>query len=172
MLLQLLMYMNAAMEYLAAKNPGEEIVPSAMLYYKITDPVIDGSSVGQGEEREVNALKEIREDLRPTGLVNADERSFRHLDKKLISGKSDVIPITLKKDGTATSKSKVYTKEGFEQLTKEVTEVVCRLAEDILDGSALANPAVLKDDRTACDYCPFKSVCGFDPSIDGYMYRK
>jgi len=170
--LQLLMYMNAAMEYLAAKNPGEEIVPSAMLYYKITDPVIDGSSVGQGEEREVNALKEIREDLRPTGLVNADERSFRHLDKKLISGKSDVIPITLKKDGTATSKSKVYTKEGFEQLTKEVTEVVCRLAEDILDGSALANPAVLKDDRTACDYCPFKSVCGFDPSIDGYMYRK
>ena len=45
------------------------------------------------------------------------------------------------------------------------------LAEQILDGNAEANPAIWKD-KAACDHCPYKSVCGFDPSIDGYKYRK
>ena len=57
-------------------------------------------------------------------------------------------------------------------MTREVTDVVCRLAEDILDGKAEANPAAWKNDRTACDYCPYRSVCGFDLSIEGYNYRK
>ena len=34
----------------------------------------------------------------------------------------------------------------------------------------IMNPAVW-DDKAACDYCPYKGVCGFDPSIDGYEYR-
>ena len=48
------------------------------------------------------------------------------------------------------------------------------LAEEILDGNVEASPAVWKKDgdRTACDYCPYRSVCGFDPSIDGYQYRE
>ena len=25
---------------------------------------------------------------------------------------------------------------------------------------------------TACDYCSYRSVCGFDVKIDGYEYRK
>ena len=65
-----------------------------------------------------------------------------------------------------------YVYEGFKELTQEVTDVVCRLAEDILDGKAEANPAAWKNDRTACDYCPYRNVCGFDLSIEGYKYRK
>jgi ATP-dependent helicase/nuclease subunit B len=160
------MYMNAAMDYLAARNPGAEIVPSAMLYYRIIDPVIDGNNKG-GED----SLQLIRESLRPTGMINSDPVSYRHLDR-YVSGKSDVIPLKLKKDGDPGAGSSVYSAEGFKELTREVTDVVCRLAEDILDGKAEANPAAWKNDRTACDYRPYRSVCGFDLSIEGYNYRK
>ena len=71
-----------------------------------------------------------------------------------------------------TQYSSVYSAEGFKELTREVTSVVCRLAEDILDGKAEADPAAWKNNRTACDYCPYSSVCGFDLSIEGYKYRK
>ena len=168
--LQLLMYMNAAMEHLAACNPGKKIVPSAMLYYKITDPVIDGAETAAEDSAEA-ALKEIRAELRPTGMVNSDPASLKLLGAGG-TGKSDVIPVTLKKDGTPTAASHVYSQGEFEQLTREVEEVVCRLAEDILDGKAEASPAMWKDDKTACDYCPYRGVCGFDPSIEGYKYRK
>ena len=163
--LQLLMYMNAAMDYLAAQNPETDIIPSAMLYYRITDPVIDGNK-SSGDSLEL-----IRDSLRPTGMINSDPVSYRHLDRT-VTGKSDVIPLKLKKDGDPGAGSSVYSAEGFKELTREVTSVVCRLAEDILDGKAEADPAAWKNNRTACDYCPYSSVCGFDLSIEGYKYRK
>ena len=163
--LQLLMYMNAAMDYLAVRNPGTEIIPSAMLYYRIIDPVIDGN------KNDGDSLRAIRESLRPTGMINSDPASYRHLDR-YVSEKSDVIPLKLKKDGDPGAGSSVYSVDGFKELTREVTDVVCRLAEDILNGKAEANPAAWKDNKTACDYCPYRSVCGFDLSIEGYKYRK
>ena len=163
--LQLLMYMNAAMDYLAVRNPGTEIIPSAMLYYRIIDPVIDGN------KNDGDSLRAIRESLRPTGMINSDPASYRHLDR-YVSEKSDVIPLRLKKDGDPGAGSSVYSVDGFKELTREVTDVVCRLAEDILNGKAEANPAAWKDNKTACDYCPYRSVCGFDLSIEGYKYRK
>ena len=26
--------------------------------------------------------------------------------------------------------------------------------------------------RTACDYCPYRAICGFDPTLDGCTYRR
>ena len=72
-------------------------------------------------------------------------------------------------------KDKIPLPDLYEQLAEEVRRTACRLAEEILDGSAEAAPAVWKDtagkERTACDYCPYRGVCGFDPAIDGYGYR-
>ena len=103
-------------------------------------------------------------------MVNSDPESYERLDSEL-DGKSDVIPVTLKKNRDLAAASHVYSRGEFDELRREVTQVVCQLAEQILDGNAEANPAVWKD-KAACDYCPYKSVCGFDPSIDGYKYRK
>ena len=168
--LQLLMYMSAVLDNLSAGNPGTKIVPSAMLYYRIADPVIDGGDPDTGEAGGEDALTKIRSALRPTGMVNSDPESYERLDSEL-DGKSDVIPVTLKKNRDLAAASHVYSQGEFDELRREVTQVVCQLAEQILDGSAEANPAVWKD-KAACDYCPYKSVCGFDPSIDGYKYRK
>jgi len=180
--LQLLMYMEAVIRDLSGKNPGEKVVPSAMLYYRITDPVVSadkaagsaGGDDGGQVSAEEAALKAIRAELRPTGLVHSDPASYRRLDRH-IDGKSAVIPLTLKKDGEPGKGSRVYSLREFEQLAKEVRETVCRLADEILDGSTEAAPAIWKAgsaERTACDYCPYRGVCGFDPSISGYRYRE
>jgi ATP-dependent helicase/nuclease subunit B len=173
--LQLLMYMNAVINNLSDSNPDKEIIPAAMLYYKITDAVLDGGSAagetGDSDEPSDQTLAEIRAALRPTGLVNDDPSAYKLLDTG-IAGKSDVIPLSIKKDGSISGKSPhVFSTEGFKALSREVTDVVCKLAEGILDGNAAAEPAVWDKDKEACTYCPYKEVCGFDLSIDGYRYR-
>ena len=177
--LQLIMYMNAVLKDLAAANPGKEILPAAMLYYKITDAVLDGgSAVSDGSSQEEPAAESpseetmagIRAALRPTGMVNDDPASYTLLDTS-IAGKSDVIPLIAKNGKVTARGSHVFTTAGFEALSKEVNEVVCKLAEEILDGNASAEPAVWDKDKEACTYCPYKEVCGFDLSVDGYRYR-
>ena len=177
--LQLIMYMNAVLKDLAAANPGKEILPAAMLYYKITDAILDGgSAVSDGSSQEEPAaespseetLAGIRAALRPTGMVNDDPASYTLLDTS-IAGKSDVIPLIAKNGKVTARGSHVFTTAGFEALSKEVNEVVCKLAEEILDGNASAEPAVWDKDKEACTYCPYKEVCGFDLSVDGYRYR-
>ena len=39
--LQLVVYLNAAMELEAKKHPDKEIIPAGILYYQIQDPVLD-----------------------------------------------------------------------------------------------------------------------------------
>ena len=39
------------------------------------------------------------------------------------------------------------------------------------DDAAEARPA-LDGDRLPCSYCPYGTVCGFDPAIPGYEYRR
>ena len=173
--LQLVIYMNAVMRNLSGKTKGRKIVPSAMLYYQIKDPVLDPEKVKSAlsdPDPEGMILDKIHNELKPNGMVNADPDSYLHLDKDASAGyHSNVIPLSVKKDGTFGQGSAVYTKEEFEELTNTVRETVCRLAEEILEGKAAAEPAVWDKDRSACDYCPYRSVCGFDPSISGYRYR-
>ena len=43
----------------------------------------------------------------------------------------------------------------------------------ILGGDISASPYRLKakKEQTACTYCEYRDVCGFDPDIEGYAYR-
>ena len=42
---------------------------------------------------------------------------------------------------------------------------------EILDGNTAVNP-YKQGSRTACDYCPYHSICGFDQEVSGFGYRK
>lgn len=169
--LQLLLYMDAILEIERKKWTGREVVPAAMLYYQMIDPVLDAAEgtapVLPGKEVE----QRIRQKLRPTGMVNSAEDSLRMLDRTLVD-RSDVIPVSLKKDGTPKTGSTVYTTALFAELSETVQAKVCSLALEILAGNTAANPAQIDSNRTACDYCPFRNVCGFDRRIPGYHFRE
>lgn len=166
--LQLITYMETL---LGISSDGLESVPSALLYYRICDPVLDESPVkalSEKEDQEKEREQQVRKMLRPTGLVYEDEESIRHLDRQLVSGRdSDVIPAGRKKGGDFTSASRLIGREEYRGLADAAAQAMCRLASDILDGNVTAAP-VLLDKGSSCDYCPFREACGFDPRIPGY----
>jgi len=65
----------------------------------------------------------------------------------------------------------VANRERFDQLRKYVHKKVKDAGQEILDGEVGVEP-YKSGPKTACDYCPYHSVCGFDKKISGYDYRR
>ena len=164
--LQLVVYMNAALELEAKKHPGKQAVPAGMFYYHIEDPMVDGS----GTESEEEIRQAVLEELKPNGLVNDDPEIYGAMDTEL-SGSSAVIPVALKADGSLKATSKTASTEEFGTMSDYVKETVTKAGRRILGGDVAAAPYEL-DGRSGCDYCPYHMVCGFDARIPGFSYRK
>lgn len=166
--LQLVVYMNAAVELEKKKYPTGEVIPAGMFYYHIDDPVIEA----EGELSEEEIKEAILMELRPEGLVNSDEEIYRAMDEDF-EGKSQVIPITLKKDGgLSASGSHVASSEEFEVMQEYANTKIVRSAQSIYDGDIQVNPYVAGALESSCSYCPYHCVCGFDRKIPGFHYRK
>nr|MCR5233755.1 PD-(D/E)XK nuclease family protein [Lachnospiraceae bacterium] len=71
--LQLVVYLNAAMEML-----GENSVPAGIFYYHVDDPVIRDDSGDDPDESMIN--EEIFKQLKMKGLVNSDPKIYRLMD--------------------------------------------------------------------------------------------
>lgn len=164
--LQLVVYLNAAVEILKKKHPAEEIIPAGVFYYHIDDPVIEGS----GGETDVEIYEQILDKLKLDGLVNESDRIYEAMDTG-IAGKSKVIPVGFTKDGALTKTSKTATGEEFALISDYVSHLVQRLGQQIVEGEVKVNPYQLKD-KEACTYCSYGSVCGYDGRIPGYAHRK
>ncbi|MFR3752879.1 MAG: PD-(D/E)XK nuclease family protein [Enterocloster sp.] len=85
--LQLVVYMDAAVEMEERRHPDKEVVPAGIFYYHIGDPIADKQE-GM-DERDIE--KQILKQLRMNGLVNSELDIIRHLDRE-IEKESDVIP--------------------------------------------------------------------------------
>ncbi|MBQ7781014.1 MAG: helicase-exonuclease AddAB subunit AddB [Lachnospiraceae bacterium] len=164
--LQLVVYMNAALDKEQRKHPDKEVIPAAMLYYHVYDPVTAADTELTPEE--INAA--ILEQLRAGGVVNSEDDIAKRLDGET-EGKSDVIPIEYKKDGSLSSRSSVMTGEELAEISAFVNKKVRTLGREILDGNIAVNPCE-SGTENACTYCSFKGVCGFEGNIPGYQYRK
>lgn len=164
--LQLVVYMNAAMEREKKKHPDKEVIPAAMLYYQVHDPVTAADTPLTPEE--INAA--ILEKLRTEGVVNSEEDIIRRLDGEA-EGKSDAIPVEYKKDGSLSARSSVMSSEELAEISAFVNKKVRTLGKEILEGNIAVNPCESSTEN-ACLYCPYKGVCGFEGNSCGYSYRK
>ena len=104
--LQLVVYMNAAMELESRKHPDKEIVPAALLYYHIDDPTIE--TPVELTQEQIN--EEILTKLRMNGVVNSDPAVVERLDR-FLQDKSKVIPVEKKKDGSFSARSGILSRE-------------------------------------------------------------
>ena len=163
--LQLVVYMNAAMEVEAKKHPNKEIVPAALLYYHIDDPTVESPVELTDEEINSKLLKE----LRMNGVVNESLDVVERLDRYM-QDKSDVIPVGKKKDGSFTAASSVMTREELKVVSDYVNVKVREIGRGILDGRIAVDPYE-KGQSGSCTYCAYKRVCGFDRNIPGYDMR-
>lgn len=163
--LQLVVYMNAALELEAKRHPEKNIVPAAILYYHVADPMVETDGKESVEELNQRILME----LRTKGVVNSREDIIQRLDR-FIGSKSDVIPVEKKKDGSLGARSSVMSSEELEVVSGYVSEKVRSIGREILQGHKECSPYE-QGDRSACTFCSYKKVCGFDEGVPGYEKR-
>lgn len=141
--LQLVVYMNSALELLKKKYPDKEVVPGGMYYYHLDDPVVEGTSAQTEEEIREKILEELK--LKGVAAEEADD--------------------------SVSKKSQKAEREEFQVLSNFVNHKIRDIGQKIFDGDIAANPYQLGD-KTGCDYCPYSGVCGFDAAMPGQEYRK
>ncbi len=164
--IQLVLYMGAAVEGVARQHPEKDVLPGAMFYYHIDDPLVDGGEPLDDAQMESAMLEQVK----MRGIVNSSPEVVSALDGEF-SGKSDVIPVSRKKDGSLTATSRVMSAEQFELMEDFVRHKIQKTGEKILKGEFSCQPYRLGQER-GCTYCEFHSVCGFDSSLEGYDFRK
>ena len=164
--LQLVVYMDAVTEMTQHHYPGKEIIPAGILYYNIADPLAEKK--GQLDPEQIDA--EILKKLRMNGLVNSELEAVRHLDRT-IEKESDVIPVVLKDGEVQAGRSSVANRERFARLSQFVHRKLKEAGQEILDGEIGVEP-YKNGQRTACDYCPYHAVCGFDRKTSGYEFNR
>lgn len=167
--LQLVVYLNAAMDIQKKLHPDKEVLPAALLYYHVTDPVISAETELSPEE----VSEKLFAELKMTGVVNSDESVIKRMDDTLTEGgggASDVIPVELKKDGTVSARSSVLTSEELTQVSDYVNAKIRQLGQEIIGGNFPLNPYE-KGNRSACTFCAYHAVCGFDRRIEGCRVR-
>ena len=161
--MQLVVYMNAALEMQKQKHPDKVVIPAGIFYYRVKDPIVSKP----GAEQDVDEL--LLKELKPDGLVQADEAVLAHLDRDFV-GASYAIPVTRTQSGALSKTSKVLSEADFSTISEFAGKKVEQIKENILDGDAKIMPYRLGD-RTGCDYCPYHAVCGFEETVPGYQYQ-
>lgn len=162
--MQLVVYMNAAMEMSKQEGGGKQVIPAGLFYYRVQDPLVE--KVKDEDALEDAFLKE----LRPDGIVLDSPEVIGHLDRE-IDQTSQVIPVSKNKNGTLAKASKVLSEEDFSIISEFTNRQVRNVGKQILEGEVSVSPYKI-DQQTGCKYCPYHAVCGFDEKIDGYGYRE
>ncbi len=109
--LQLMVYLDAALLVEQKKYPDREVIPAAIFYYNIKDPMIKASieeDIGKVEQK-------ILRELKVNGLVQSDPRGIEHLDVTM-----ETLPLTKNKDGSFRKGSSVASLHQFGLLSDYV----------------------------------------------------
>ena len=158
--LQLMVYLHSIVNDVSVKYKDKEVIPAGAVYNQIDNPIvrIETNSVDTVEEYKDKLLEE----LRPEGIIN-----YYAVDcfDQWESGKSKAVALKKKKDGTIELSDDVVTSEQLNCLTKFAVNKMHSMQEQINKGETEANPL-----ESACTYCAFSSVCGFDSKK--HPYRK
>ncbi len=82
-----------------------------------------------------------------------------------------MIPVVLKDGEVQAGRSSVANRERFARLSQFVHRKLKEAGQEILDGEIGVEP-YKNGQRTACDYCPYHAVCGFDRKTSGYEFNR
>lgn len=164
--LQLIVYMNVAAEMMKKSHPDKEVVPAALLYYHVNDPMIKSEEELSPEQVNDQLLKE----LRMNGLVNDSEDVIGLLDSSFAT-KSSIIPVERKSDGSLSARSSVVNRQDYEVISNYVNQKMHQFGTGILQGNIEVNPCE-QGNIESCTYCTFREICAFDGKIPGFEKRK
>ena len=159
--LQLPLYMDYVLQREKEKNPNREVLPSALFYFTMENPVIPYDKDSDPDKERLKAFK-------PSGLVNFSEESLSHLEKR--EGESLLLPVQCK-NGEVEEKGAAVSSEKLEALLAFAKKEMLEGAKRIKEGEKGISPIRKEGDITSCSYCPYHSICGFDEDIPNFRYR-
>lgn len=165
--LQMVVYMNGAVEKIAKEFPGKEMVPAAMLYYRIKDPIVD--EVSSGDESVIE--QKINKELMLRGLVDDSDEVVISLDKSLAEGNEDK-KSKAKSDVFANS-SDTKSRADMMVISRFADKKAVQLTERMVSGDISIDPKEIRKSASttefdSCEYCEYAGVCGFDEHMPGY----
>ncbi|MBE0466850.1 MAG: PD-(D/E)XK nuclease family protein, partial [Candidatus Desulforudis sp.] len=163
--IQLLVYLEACLRH-AGKIVGGPCLPGGAFYFRVGSPMLRKRAPLSAAEIEPQLMKLYR----MQGLVLEDTELVRLMDGAA-AGESLIIPAGFNKDGGLRRKPNVLKLEHFERLREHLGRVIKDTGAAIGTGEVTAAP-YRKGGMTACRYCPYKPVCGFDPLIASDRYRE
>ena len=160
--MQLVVYMDAAIQAEKKKHEGCEVRPAGIFYYNVKDPMLQKEL--EDDLDELNP--EIFKKLKMNGLVTKDDHVIECLDKTTVS-----LPLSYTTKGTLRKGASVADETQFALLDEYVKKKITDIRESIMDGNAEVAPYEMGN-RNACTYCPYQGTCGFDRKIPGYEFRR
>ncbi|MBO5408318.1 MAG: PD-(D/E)XK nuclease family protein [Clostridia bacterium] len=164
--LQLLTYLQTVI-----KNGGQyldfegEILPGAAFYTSFGDSLLSFAERPAPDEIE----KEIRKKFTMRGLVLNDDSLIRAIDKHLTelpNYQSLVSDIKTDSKGNFKLKNFLFFQE-FNKLLSDCESTLKKIGNRMMKGEIAIKPYRYAKE-TGCDWCPYASVCMFDPKMHPY----
>lgn len=168
--LQLPLYLYAMVRELSEKNKREEVIPAAMLYYGLHNPLIK-----EEEADSPDSLKEaVYKKMRMDGLTLEEDAVLLRMDGGLeTESESDVIKVKKNKNGSYSKTSQIVTRDEMDTCLSYAASKAEMLMKEIMDGDIAVSPVRLEGSQTdSCSYCPYGQICRFDPQIPGYEKKE
>jgi len=167
--MQLLTYLDVAWMDAAELIGQETAKPAGAFYLHVQDPIL---------KEEENLDQQRLKKYKYAGIFMNDASLYQAYDQSLEkSQSSDVFPIRMDKDEhyqmVSQSKDKFYTEDELNVLLGHNRKMMKQSAEKLLQGTISLNPTLqLKNQKRACQHCPFRSVCTFDAMLPENNYHK
>lgn len=151
--LQLVAYLQAAIQFEKKIYREKEVIPAGVLYYRVDDPLVEAA----GEDVEESILEALKVD----GVLSDEDEVLGALDRNLLQKsayKSPVVPVAVKKDGMLASASRTLNREQFDTMMEYTHGRMKQMGRDILEGDIRMNPYT-DGQQHACSYCPYHEIC-------------
>lgn len=164
--LQMLTYLDVVLTQ-SEKWLGKKATPAGVLYFHVHNPMISGKQRMQDDDIE----KEILKKYKMQGLLLSSEEIVKLMDNSLESGSSQIVPAGVKKNGGFYNHSKIADNATFSGLQGHVHQLMSQAGIDMTNGGVHLNP-YQHEQKIACTFCSFRSVCQFDPILEENNFRK
>ena len=149
--IQLLTYSNVICK-------EEDFMPAGVFYFSLLEQIVNSEKKVSDEEIE----ELIRKNFKMKGLILADVKVIKMNDTTLQSGSSKIVPAGLTVSGDIIEKwTSGVNKEEFKILQDYIDVTIKEISKEIMSGNINLKP-YNKNGKTPCEYCSYKSICGFN----------
>lgn len=166
--MQLLTYLDVALTH-ADSLFQMDVIPAGALYMILKNPVVDWKKALTDEQYDKEMLKQYKQN----GILLDDSNFLHQMDQTLEPGQySSLINVRLKKSGDFQKTNKLLSVDEMKQLLRRNEDNFLNAGASIYQGRVDINPYRYDNQQKACTYCPFRSICQFDPLLKENQYRQ